>query len=349
MKISRWLVAASITGLAGVALAGCAKHVEVDAAQLGAQINTRAGDALNSPVVAKALEELFAAVGADPAVAKAGASLMSGLGEDPRLQPGFGKILESLGGQPVMQLMVKKMMHDHPTATPDQIGALMEKRVSGVLDGKVYDQAFNKAFDRFLKRPEINALFNTFAEKVVRNPETTELISATLGNDTVEKKWRDKLLQLNGGSLPDKQRATDLLAQQMLSLERVSEWYARIYTLPALKRETAIGVAKLLDSAAFHRITGDLVAGLVGDAAFQQRAVDGMVTLLGEAPTGEALERAIGRLLDVPIVSTQLAAWMKALMADPELATIGDGMLKAIVAAPEMRAAVASLVDVATK
>src|SRR5262249_54938807 len=144
-------------------------------------------------------------------------------------------------------------------------------------------------------------------------------------------------VELNGGTVPDKDRATELLANELFSAERMSRWYVKVYTLPTTKRETSAGVAKLLQAPSFRRLTQDLVVTLVSDEKFQQRAIDGMGVLVAETGGDAALEKAIAALLEVPVVSTAVAQWMKGLMSDPELARLGDGMLKNIVEAPEMR------------
>jgi hypothetical protein len=336
----RWFAVASLLWFAG-----CRKHLEVDSARLTSQLDKRAAAALETPAVEKSLDDLWAAVGADPRVGKSGGAILNALGEDPRLQPGFQRIVADLGQQPVVLQLVRKLMREHPGANPDQIGALVEKRMNGVLDGPTFDRVMNKAMGRFLKRPDISSLLDTFGEKVARNPHISEVFSSTLSGPLIEDKWRDRLVTLNGGSLPDRQRATDLVADEIFSTQRLSKWYVKLYSLPATRREVAAGTARLLDAPAFRRVTADLVASLVADREFQKRAVEAMNVVLADAPTDAMLENAIARLLDVPVVSTALARWTKALMADRELAALGDDVLKAVVAAPEIRATVAELAD----
>jgi hypothetical protein len=340
VSVVRWSVVASL-----IWFAGCRKQVEVDSARLSAQLDQRAAAALETPAVEKSLDNLWALVGADPRVGKSGSALLAALGEDPRLQPGFQRIVADLGKQPVVLQLVRKLMREHPGANPDQIGELVEKRINGVLEGPMFDRVMNKAMGRFLKRPDISSLLDTFGEKVARNPHISEVFSSTLSGRVIEDKWRDRLVALNGGSLPDRARATDLVAAEMFSTERLSKWYVKLYSLPATRREVAAGTARLLDAPAFRRVTADLVASLVGDAGFQKRAIEAMNVLLADAPTDATLENAIARLLDVPVVSKALARWTKALMADRDLAALGDDVLKAVVAAPEIRATIAELAD----
>jgi hypothetical protein len=327
-------------------LAACGKRVQVDPVRLEGLLDARADAALATPVVEKALDELVAAISADPRVGKAGNGIMTALGDEPRLQPSFAHMVAMFAQQPAMLQMVRKLMREHPRATPEQIGALMEKRIGSVFEGPKFDRAFGKAFDKFWKRPELSSLMSTFGTKVVRNPQMAQLLSTTLDSGAVEAKWRDRLVALNGGSVPDRQHATELLADQIFSTDRVSKWYAKMYTLPATKREVATGVARLLEAPAFRRLTGDMVVALVGDPEFQKRAVDGMAVLFGDTVSDEALEGAIGRILDAPIVSTALAKWMKGLMDDRELGAIGGDLLRSMVAAPEVRASFAELTDV---
>jgi hypothetical protein len=209
----------------------------------------------------------------------------------------------------------------------------------------VFDRAFTKAFDTFFKRPDVSALLNGFGEKVARNPHMAQLFSSSLEKSVVERKWRDQLVALNGGSVPDRRRATDLVAGKLFATERMSKWYAKLYGLATTRREVTTGAARLLEAPNFRRITADLCAALIADATFQKRVVEGMNVLLADAPAPEVLEKTVARLLDVPVVSTALATWMKALMADRELAAIGEDVLKAIAAAPDMRTAFAELTE----
>ena len=335
--LASWLLASM------VALAACGKRVEIDAQRLSTELDTRTNAVLNTPPVEKALAELFAAVSADPRVSKAGNGVMASLGEDARLQQGFAQIVGALGQEPAVQAMVREVMRAHPKAGSDEIGELMGKRMSGVFDGPVFNRAFEKAFDRFLKRPEVSPLLNGFGEKVARNPHMAQLVNGSLDEQSLERAWRDKVVALNGGGVPDRRRATDLVAGAMLTNDRVARWCVKIYTLPTTKREAAAGVARLLDAAAFRRLTTDLVVALVGDATFRQRAIDGMVALMAAAPTPASIEKAIDRLLAAPVVATALSAWLKGVMADPQLSAIGEDILKAIVKAPDIRSAIVEL------
>jgi hypothetical protein len=340
----RVLLARCLMLVTVVGLVGC-RRVEVDSARLDKLIDAHANSALETAPVKKSLDDLFASVSADPRVSKSGNALLGAIGDDKRLQPAFAHLIELLGQHAAMQAMVKRLMLEHPGAKPEEIGALMEKRMSKIFDGPMFNIAFEKAFERFMKRPEIASQLQAFGEAVVKNPRMARFISSTFSSGVTEGKWRKRLIELNGGSVPDRERATDLLANELFSAERMARWYVKVYSLPATRREAANGVAKLLDAPAFRRLTSDLVVALVGDADFQKRAIDGMGVLLEDKPSDAALEKAITALLGVPVAATAIGTWMKGLMSDPELATIGDGMLKSIVEAPEMRAGFAELAD----
>jgi hypothetical protein len=325
------------------ALAACKRQVHLDKPRLAAELDKRASAALETPAVEKSLDELFAAVSADARVGSAGEKVMGGLGDDPRLQPAFAKIMEMLVTQPALKAAVVELMRQNPKATSDQIGEMMGNRISAVFSGPGVSHAMDSAFNGLFKRPELGSLLNTFGEKAVRNPHMAQLISSTFDDDSLDKRWGESIVALNGGSVPDRARATDLVADKMLTTERLSRWYVKVYTLPATKREVAAGAARLLEAPAFRRHTATLVAALVGDTTFQQRSVDGMNVLMAAQPSPDAIQKAVQRLLDAPVVATALAAWMKSVMSDPELGVIGDDIAKKLAAAPEVRAAFAEL------
>ena len=325
------------------ALPACKAKVELDKPRLAAELDKRASAALDTPAVEKSLDELFAAVAADPQVAAAGEKVMNGLGDDPRLQPGFAKIMEALVAQPALKSAVVELMRQHPNASSDQIGELMGQRISAVFASPATSHAIDTAFNGLFKRPELGGVLETFGEKAVRNPHMAGLISSTLADDALEKRWRDTLVTLNGGSVPDRARATDLVADKMLTTERLSRWYVKVYPLPATRREVSAGAARLLEAPAFRRHTGELVAALVGDATFQQRSVDGMNALMARDPAPATVEKAVARLLDAPIVASAVTRWMKAVIDDPELGVIGNDIAKRLAAAPEVRATFAEL------
>jgi hypothetical protein len=333
------LLVVTLLGLAG----GC-RRVEVDSERLNKLIDAHATTALETAPVKKSLDDLFAAVAADPQVSKAGNGILAAIGEDKRLQPAFAHLIQLLGQHPAMQTAVRKIMKEHPRAKPEEIGALMEKRMSSIFDGPRFNIAFEKAFEGFMKRPEIASQLQAFGQAVVHNRRMASFLSSTFSGVT-EGPWKKRLIELNGGTLPDKERATELLANELFSSERLARWYVQVYTLPTTKRETAAGVAKLLEAPSFRRLTSDLVVALVSDATFQRRAIDGMGVLLADTGGDAALEKAIAALLDVPVVSTAVATWMKGLLADPELGKIGDGMLSKIVDAPEMQASFTQIAE----
>jgi hypothetical protein len=216
--------------------------------------------------------------------------------------------------------------------------------MSSIFEGPRFNLAFEKAFEGFMKRPEIANQLQAFGQAVVRNPRMAAFLSSTFSK-VAEGRWKQRIIEANGGRTPDKERATEILGNQLMSADRMASWYVKVYTLPTTKRETAAGVAKLLQAPAFRKLTSDLVVALVSDPGFQKRAIDGMGVLLENAAGDAPLEKAIGNLLEVPVVSTAVATWMKGLLSDPELAAIGDGMLKNIVDAPEMRASFAELAE----
>jgi hypothetical protein len=319
----------------------CNKRVEIDSARATAELDKRWDSALETPAVEQSIEKLWDGIAADPAVGKNGEKIMAALGEDPLLQGAMAKFMEQLGQEPSMRKMVQQIIKEHPRATEDQIGDLIEKRISQVTEGPAFDKAFDKAFDALMKRPEVAKMLNTLGEKVADNPHVDKAINAGLDKIGGDEAWGARVTAWNGGKVPDKQRATDLVLEKLFPVDRLSRFYVKVYGLPSVKKELAAGTAELLGAPAFQKLTAQLVRTLADDALFRKRATETMLVLF--EPSDAALERATRQLLEAPVVPKAISTWGKGLMADASLALIGDKTLRAMVAAPDLQACISEL------
>lgn len=322
---------------------GCQKHVQLDGPYFREQLEQRASAALATPPAQRALDELFEGVAADPQASQSGQRLLSALGADPGLQPVFGQLIADLGQSPVVQRMVRDVMREHPAASPDEVGALVEKRIGAIVDGPVFDKAFDSAFETVLQQRDVRAVMQQLEAKV--GAHSRSALRDTLDRRLTDTTVHDKIVRWNGGSVPEPRKATSIVLDRLFTAERLALWYAQLYRLPAFKRELVVGCAQALETTSFKRMTTELVATLFANDAFRKRVYDGMLVLFQPKSSDQRVEAAVRALVGEPVVASALATWMTKVMADPELGTIGERALRAIWAAPEVPAHIAGLFD----
>jgi len=330
--------------LVALLLVGCERRLEVDQARLAAALDAQSNAALETLEVKRALDELWSGLDGK-SLGKRGEALMAALGEDARVGAAAGRLMEKIGALPQLKAIVAQLMRANPRATPDEIGALVEKRISAVVDGPLFSRASDKAIGRLLKRPEIAGALDGFGRTVAHHPEVAKVTAAALAEVDFDRVWRQRLASLNGGKVPDRQRATELLSSEISSTGRLAGWYAKVYRLPVLKREVERALGRLLDAPSFRRATTTAVAAIVADAQVERGALDFMALAISAAPPSEeALERGLSAILDAPVVATALTNWLNAILADPALGAIGDDLIRALAAAPELKASFVGLV-----
>src|SRR5262245_56181691 len=260
-----------------VVASGCSeKTVEVDQERLRSQLHARIEALHESPEVKKALDELVGSMAAAPSIAGAGQRLMAAIGAEPGLQPAAAALVGELVKQPAVLQLVQRLMREQPGATPDQIGAIVERRLSAVTDGLQFDKAFDKAFEALLMRPDLQTLRRTLDDRIGKSRHLASAVEAIDGR-ALESKWKAKILAQNGGAVPDRARAVDILLDLAFSIERLTRWYVGVYFSPTLKQELAAGMSTLIDFSSFRRITVEAVVGLVSDFTFQKRAIEAIV------------------------------------------------------------------------
>jgi hypothetical protein len=328
-----------------VVAVGCKRRVDIDGERLKTELERRADDVLERPEVDKAFDALVEAVTAEPAVAKSGEALLGQLGADDGLQPGFQAIIQTVGEHPTVTKLMKRLARENPRAGPDQLSALFEKRFNDVVDSPAFDKAFDKGFEGVLERSDVTGAIQMFERAAAANPELNRAVDDVVKSRMNDAAWNQRIVALNGGAHPDRQRATQLLLDKAFSNERMARFYVDVVSLPVIRAKTAAACSRLLQAPAFQRHLSHSLRKMVGDPGFQQGAVAAMAGMLDSRGDAESLAAPIRGLLDKPIVGRELAALLKAVNKDPVLAPIGNEVITGIVADAGFKATLAKLID----
>ena len=337
--------AAWLFGLLAVAAVGCKTRVDIDGERLKTELERRADVVLQRPEVDKAFDGLADAVTSEPAVTRNGEELLGQLGSDRALQPGFQAIIQAVGEHPTVAKVMARIARDNPRAGPDKLSELFEKRFNDVIDSPEFDQAFDKAFAAALERPDVNDAVQLYERAAASNPELNRAIDDIVKARVNDQAWSRRIIALNDGKRPDRQRATQLLLDKAFSDERLARFYVDVVSLPVIRKKTADACGRLLQAPAFQGHLKHTLRKLVGDAGFQQGAVAAMAGLMDAPRDAEALATPIRALLEQPIVGKQLAALLKAVNKDPVLAPIGNEAIAGIVSDPGFAVTLTKLID----
>jgi hypothetical protein len=327
---------------------GCsqrARTVEIDEPRLQAEIERRFAAAVDSPRVNQRFDTLVSQIVADPAVATAGEGLLGSLGEDPGIAASAATIMEQLGSNPAVVASTQALMRAHPEASADQVGALAAAQIGQVTEGPIFSRAWDRAWSDLLKTPEMTALVTRFGERVGHNQAFQDAMRAGVLAHISDAKISARLVELNGGEAPARDKATDLLLARVFPVERLAGFYDDVFGLPVVKREATALVRDLASSKAFQQHVVTSVRAMFGDAAVRERAVDVMVVVMDPAVTEDKLYAALQRLLTTPALRGALASMVDGMLADDELGAIGTRTLTAIVRDPAFQAKIVAIFD----
>lgn len=311
-----------------IVLVGCGTKVEIDHERLERAVDRTIERSLKRPEVDQAVDRLLDAVMNQLALTSKGEQLLSRLGEDPALQSAFATIVGAVGEHPTTKRLVLRLMRQHPRASQADIAALFEKRISAVFGGPEFERAFDKAFEVVLEHPGVAAAIRSFERAAANNVAHGQFLSDLLREKGTEQDRTRRLIALNGGSKPDRQRAADLLAETAFSENRLAKFYAELFSLPVMQVQTARACSQMLDAPSFQQHLRHTIRDIITDPNFQKAAIATVTNLLGGVP--DAIEYTIKEVLKPPVVATALATLLVSIKNDPALESIGNEALAAI-------------------
>jgi hypothetical protein len=323
----------------------CKRQLEIDDKRFAAEVNRRASATIETPEVNAAFDRFANTLLADPSLSPAGEELMTALGSDPSLAPGFQAVTGEIGKQPAMLALVKKLQRENPRANANEIGALAGKHVETVTQNPIFGRAFERAFQGVLTHPDVAAKLARFGDALATDGILMAKVNSLFMTGTTEEKWRKRLTELNGGSFPDKERATQLLLDHAVSNERLKRFYIDLTALPVLKRELATALRDIARAPSFRRHLVECIRQCVDDESFRRNAVAALNPLLGATPTEDELYQEFRHLLETPVVARSMATMLDRMLGDPELGVIGKRAVRVIVADPALQALVVGLFE----
>ena len=327
-------------------VAACTKssgHVDIDQARFTAAAEERWAKALQRPEVSSGFDALFTDAFADPAVAAAGGTLGNTLTGDAEVGRGAQAILARMQGDAAIVQLAQSLMAANPGATPDEIGKLAGAHMAGVASSPAYQRAWMRAWGELMASPDVAAAMRRFGEAVAASPVLARAL-ADVGTPALDDKIEQHLVELNGGTMPDRERATDLALDHLFAADRLARAYTDLLALPSVKRAVTAALADLARAPAFAKVAIAEARLVLGDPVFRDRAVEVVDAFAAAAPTEDDLYPVFARLLSTPSVHKAVIDTVDRLLDDPDLASIGQHTLADIVHDPGFRAVIVRLI-----
>lgn len=331
------LLTVTVAGALASGLAACERRpreLQVDEVALSRGLDAHIAEAIERPEVDAALAKLLDDVFADPRVATAGEKLFATLGEDPQIAAQAGALINALVESPEMQAAIMKIMSANPGAGEAELIGLLEARVDRTLEGPVFDTAFDRAFDRMLAMPVVAGAFGRLEDAVGRSDVVSRDLERIVTRRTSDRAFVERIVRLNGGKMPDRARASELLLEHVFTVDHLAAFYKSTFSQPVLRKELADLAADLCTSESFQRSVRVRVSRLLNDEDLRAKMGAVILVVLDEKPTAEQLEAALVRVLESPVAAEQVAGLIDDVLASPELARLGEKALDRVVSDP---------------
>ena len=320
-----------------VSLAGC-KRESSDASlavlDVGArdEIAARSNRAVSDPKVTAELERCFATITSEPRVATQAGKLAEQLMGDPAIAGSVGTLMQRLTDDPHVMDAVEALMKQHPGASQDEIGELFGKQFEVRWETPEVDAEWQAAFAGLLdllgKSPEMSKLESRVMTKVFAGIDTPERI----------RKFNARIIELNGGSVPDGVRGGRIYLDHAWAEPRIRDIAATLFGSTALCKATATFAAGLLGS---EGVTTELRTALAKVAASEpvqklllrtmqllyakDLNLPALRTSLRALLVDPTLVRTVSEVLDAtarsPLVTELASQWFETVRRDPQLAT----------------------------
>ena len=262
---------------------------------------------------------------------------MTRLGNDPEIQRAGNAFVAEAIRRPAAMQAIRDLMRAHPDATPDQIGALTQQRIEAVTSGPAFQAAFGQAWNELIEAPDVKAAFARFGDQVGRSRATLDLAVAAVVGHLDDVGLQRRLTELNGGRVPDRARATDLVLEHAFSEDRLARFWKDLVALPSIHDGLSRAARGLLGSPAFQKDATTFVRTILTDATFRARGVDVMVLLLADHPDQARLHDAISGLLQVPATRKALVTLIDQVLTDPSLRKVAGDALAPIAKDPGLQ------------
>jgi len=284
----------------------------------------------------KAMDAFVEGVIAEPSLAEGGSKLFEALGSDPKLSAELEKVMNGLVQSPRVQQLIATMMAAHPG---EDIGKLAGDKVGQTWELPAISKGFEDAFQELLGKVDVKGELGTVSRGIEAR------ITGIFSDGTRTAKWTKRITELNGGTRPSPDQATQLYLDHAWSEARMQKFLTTILSNKTLQLETARFLADLLALSPVDAELRHSVGEIAADPQLQQAASELMIQLLDEHPDIATVTSAQRQLLTSPLTVKAAQRLAHIVLADPKVAELAGMHLGKIAADPVLRAAFDDLID----
>jgi hypothetical protein len=328
------------TGSAGSATAGSAASsapserasIAVLGNQLSSEVEKRTGAAFARPAVSKATDDALGSLMADSRVSDRLATLVTKLQSDTRIAGAIQVLMTRLMDDPQVVAAVQQLMAENPGATQEQIGEMF----GGMFEKRWNTPAVNEAWME---------AWNAFQVRLGGGPQLAALWSAILGkltggiDDMVSTRRTEKrLTELNGGTMPDPAKATQLLLDNMWSTQRIDDLIVKLLGNKTARQATATLIADLLGVDAVAKSVTDQAGAVAASAKVQTKAVKALQALYVKDLKIENVRTTLMTFTTDPEIVAAIGGVLETVATSPRVAELGNAWFETVRKDPQMQA-----------
>ncbi len=330
MRMRGVVLLAVILALFACKKEGAPTELELDLHRTSAAMETHMSGLFNSPVVSKATDSFFDALGDDVSLKAKGVALVALLQADPAVAKPVEKLMGELTQDPTVKKTVMELMASHPTASPDEIGTMVGERFAAQWASPQINEAWSRAWDRLLKRVALDP------DLVVVEHAVVVRFEAKYSDATVTAKWAKRMAELAPGASRDK--ATEIFLSKFFADGRLEGIVADMLGNARFRSESAIALGKLIALPSVSKDAIDGAAAMLADPTVMAAATSLMKQLITTHPDAKIVSDALESLLTSASVVKTLQAVLHTAATDPSVATVGNAWLDALAQDPGLRA-----------
>src|SRR5262249_49140476 len=145
---------------------------------------------------------------------------------DPTIAKSVQQLLRAAQQSPELQRAVRELMKSNPGMSADEIGAMVGKRAETNWATPEVAARWMRAWNRFLPKLQIGAAPAIFDSAIGAR------FDAYIGSSS--ERWSQRLIELNGGSLPSPERAAQLYFDRAWSEPRLERFALAALQAPRL-------------------------------------------------------------------------------------------------------------------
>lgn len=307
--------------------------VELDGLRLQREVEQRVMAALERPAVDAAFDGFFTAIASDPALAARGEELAGKLMVEPRLAGSVELLLGRVQVSPEVERAVERLMAQHPDASPEEIGELAGQEFERAWDRPAVQAAWSGAWETFMDKLDARAS-RSMLERAL-----TQRIAQLIDEREAMKKFSVRLVKLNGGTRPDRTRATDLYLEHAWNPQRIDAMVIRLLEEPAFRRATAAALADVLAIEPVAEAARDAAVTALEDKGVQDAVVKALLLFYRDEITTEQAREALVGVIAHPTVLDAAGSLLGTVTRHPQLAAIGARWFDDVRNAPAIVAA----------